>query len=345
MIKIFGYLILLSFVLSCSQNKKDLNNSQKLDKQIEHKSIHQKEYEKYSEKSENYIIEILESKAITDSSVGKFQNPKFSNDGRSLFFSTNDFNQIWIYNFYDNSYEKIIDLPQCGNGFQISDNGKEIYFRNRAMQGKKRGGIYSIVNYSLENKKLNVIYKTENRISIPILIKENLYFLENDEPKNLNLQNGKINQNFEIPFYFVENNILIKQTSRKDTISYSNKNFKFVNIRYTTDKKNIICLTANNGILIFDINAKPINVYPNANFLNKLLNSNLVIYSEEKDDGVQIIESKFKVGFINSNIILNIETNPADKCYKPDWSPIDNTIVYSNQSGIIKTIKFNIKTK
>lgn len=342
-------LLMLAFIISCTnkEEKESVNTDSNIGDRI---STHESDWEKYSKEaedkfsSENYKLGVEDLKEITDKSLGSFTNPKFSFDGKFIVFTNQNYSQIWMFNFESSILKKIVDLPQCGYRFQISSTNDEIYFRNKADKGKQRGGVYTILRYLISQDKIDVVYNSDSRISSLSYLNNTLFFLERDQPKQYDLENNKISENFNKPFFFVENNYLIKMQGVKDTISFANKNFKFINCEYSKDGELLFCLTANNGILAIDFDAKIINQYDAAQNISKLYKSNLVAYTEEKDDGLKVTSSNMKIGFIGSAINIDFDFNNNEKLiFTPDWSPTDNKIAYTTDNGIIMILSFNIE--
>ena len=341
--------IFLISLIGCTSQKQDVNlkSSEQDEKLEEKKSIHQREWEKNQNESNNSnnISAIINEKfsIITESADGTFNNPRFSANGDLLFFSTPNFNQIWMHNIKEGTTQLIVDLPGCGINFQISSSD-DIYFRNRAKKGRS-DGVYSLFRYSVSEDKLDLIYKSDQRLTPPILVNENLYFLEGDKPFHYNLNTNQRGSTFRIPFYYVAENYLFKVTNKQDTISLKGKTSKFVNCRYSQDLGYIYALTANEGIAIFDIEGNFLKLIPDASELDKLSGSSLAVYSAAKDDGQKIIESNLFIGFLNSDRRFTLTNNNSEQRFNPCWSHLENKIAYANDAGQIKTVSFNFESK
>jgi len=349
MIKIIQLILIFAFVFGCQSNQKEekLKSDPTENGVSGQKSIHQEDLEKYGANLENdfdldYQIVFEEIKDITNKDLGFFQHPKFTNDGKNLVFTNENYSEIWLYDFENELVEKIVSLPNCGNNFQLSGDGKSIFFRNKAKNGK-RGGIYSILKYSILDGNIDVVYKTENRISTPILKKRALYFLEKGISKKINISDNKFSEFNNDSFFYVENNLLIKDTGKKDTISFNKKNYKFINCIASKTGDHIFALTANNGVQVITGNGKIINSYPDAISISNALNSNLVVFTEESDDGQKIIGSDLYIGFLNSSKKIKMDNSVNELRFNPDWSPVDNRIVYITKNGLVKIILFNIE--
>ncbi|PID58994.1 MAG: hypothetical protein CR986_07260 [Ignavibacteriae bacterium] len=345
--KIFISLIIL-LIVSCSNNKdtsekKSVSEKQQIEVQ---QSAHKKDYEKNKkvELNGDYKIVVEKISPITKKEDGSFNNPVFSNNGNFVFFTNSSFSQIWVYDCKKKSYEKIIESQQAGANFQVSEDGNEIYFRTKDFRNTA-GKTFSIMKYSLVKKELKTIYSSNDRISYPKLLDKKLYFQENNNPKSFNIKANKTDENFDPPFYFVQNNNLIKYNGSSESVRLNNKKLKFVNVNYTKDGQFIKALTKNNGVMLMNLKTEPINLYRNAITLSKLFNSNLVVFASEKNDGMKLTNSELFVGFLGSNRVIPITNSNSEQRFNPDWSPTENKIVYNNNEGVIKIISFKIENK
>jgi len=344
---VFG---LMFFSCSNKNETENIDNNRGHEVELEgRKSIHQEEWEKHKNDRKttetslsNFEIEVENIISITNKNLGSFNYPQFTIDGKNIIYTTNDYNQLWIYNLESADNNKLVSLPKCGYKYQESNDGKYIYFRNKATNGKRSGGTYSIFKYSLENKNLDVIYTSLKRLSPPVLIDSFIYLLEDDKPISIDVNTNIVSKKFNHPYFYVRNNQLIRAYENIDTVKNPN-DIKFINCNYSKDNQNIIALTANNGIILFDLEGNLVNRFNNAITLKKLHKSNLVLFTIEKDDGQKIVSSTLHMGFTNSDKSIDLDLKEAELIFNPDWSPTDNKIVYVSVSGIIKIISFKIE--
>ncbi|MBK7979839.1 MAG: hypothetical protein IPK06_07500 [Ignavibacteriae bacterium] len=330
---IFPIFIILLFTF-CGQEKEIQNEAGK-------ESVHKEDWKKANAGFENMKIEILENKILVENKIGKFRDPKFSTDGTKIFFTTENFNEIWLYNLKEETLNKIITLPQCGYNFQISEDGENVLFRNKVNQGKKS---FSILSYSLKNKAINVIYASDKRLSPPILGDSLIYCLEEAKPVCINYNSKKVQTNFSSPFLFVENNKLQKATEKIDTLKIPN-NIEPVESYYSKDLENVFVLTKSIGIIVYSKLGDPINIIKEANYISKLYKSNLIVFTKEVKGEEQKISTKLFIGFLESNKEIEILADTDYQKLYPDWSPIENKIVFATESGDLKIIHFNIQKK
>ncbi len=336
--KKFMIFFTLALFLYCCQSKEENlikeNNASK--------SIHQQEMEYYKQHGfdpTKISLTVLKDELLVDGKIGGFRYPQFTNNGNRIFFTNDNFSEIWFYDFVTETIEKIVAFPQCGLNFQISENGNIIYYRNKVTHGKKS---YSILSYSIDTKKTDVILTSDKRITTPLLVGSEIFVLEETKPLSINLTNNSVSSTFSNPFLFVENNKLVRVNNKIDTLSIPN-DVKAISANYSKDRENIFVLTSNIGILIYDKLGNPINNFKNSVYIQKLLKSSLVVFTNEEYENDRISSSKMYLGFLTSNKSLELFPKEKSNKFYPDWSPTENKIVYITEDGSIRIVSIKIE--
>ncbi len=292
--------------------------------------------------AENLSIKLTDESIITADLEGNYTNPKFSLDGKSLFFTNDSYSQIWMYDIFRKAIQQISSLPGSGYKFSLSNDGAKIYFRNKVARSKNKDRINSIIEEDIGTKQHTILYKSENSISPPVIIAEQMFFLENDSVKCFDLNSKTFISNSDYPYLFVTENKLYKFKYGK-VFNLNEKRSDYIDLEYSIDGKYVKCLTKTNGVEILDDEGNLINNYKEAVSLSILHNSNLVLFNSEVDDGVTIEESDLYLGFLNSQKIVKLENKNDEKRFGPSWSTTENKIAYSTDKGVIKIVSFNIE--
>lgn len=345
--------ILFSLLLfSCSGEQTDGERNEKSSAEgvKEHKSIHQLEWEKYGNNENeisadaDYIIKVEETVAVNNTEEVRLVNPRFTSDGKILILSSENYNELWQYNLADRSLEKIIEMPVCGNGFKLLSNPGRIVFRTKEQrENKKWGPIYSIMSYTFTNKKVELLHKSEKRLSIPTVIAGNIYFLEDEHAKCFSPIIKQFSDVFPDPFIFAQNDLLIRTLPKRDTLKFRETNLKFVKAEYSNDGKFVFAITANNGTLILNRTNQQFSQNKNASNISKLSSSNLISFTSEIDDGQRTTKSEIYLGFIDNDKSVKFPNAEGELRFNPDWSPVENKIAYNTSSGEVKILSFNLE--
>ncbi len=248
-------LILVSFLLffvSCGNEKTETNKNGKTANQ----SSHEADYNSNESKnlqifSDEIKISLSNEQVIKDHSDGIFTNPRFSADGTKLFFTDNIFSQVWIYDLVTKKIMPISSLQGCGYKYSIAENGEYIYFRNKAKIENSNTKINSIIAQKAGNSDHKVIFATQKSLSVPVLIKNILFFSIDDSVKCYDLNRQEFLANSDQSFIYLDNNKLYKFKYGKLFPLFKDRN-DFVDVQYSADQKYIKVLTKNSGIELLD---------------------------------------------------------------------------------------------
>lgn len=342
------------FLWSCSDSKTEIDKKNGIEKTTdngEHISIHQQEQEenKNNKNINNFgestiLVEAISVEEITDDLSERFAAPEFTSDGTKIIFTTENYIGIWGYDIPKKTIQQINSIPGSGYKFSVSKDGEKIYFRNKTQKGQRHGSKYSIIEQDITTKKMNVLYTSTKMLTTPIVFNGSLHFLEDGKLKSLSLKSeSNVDAKIVQPVYFVVDNKLMKYELNSKPKEIPLNKLKAISIEYTNDYINTICLTANNGLLLLDLNGNVLNNFDKARNLTKLSKSSLVAFVEEEDDGTKITKSKMYIGFVSSNKKRNITNMNDENIFSPSWSPIENKIVYSTDEGKLKIVELNIK--
>jgi hypothetical protein len=340
--KQLAILIFLLFLVGCGNEK----NGGDPKGDAVHKSSHETDYNANKSNdlqvySDEIKISLSDEIVIKDNNDGIFTNPRFSADGTKLFFTNNTFSQVWIYDLLTKKGIQISALQGCGYKYSIVENGEFIYFRNKAKIKNSNTKINSIIAQKAGNSDHKVIFATQKSLSVPVLIKNILFFSIDDSVKCYDLSRQEFLANSDQPYIYLNNNKLYKMKYGKLFPLFKDRN-DFVDVQYSADQKYIKILTKNSGIEILDTEGNFINSYEGAITLSILPKSNLLAFNKESDNGVRIENSDLYFGFLNStkNIMLNTKN---EKRFHPSLSAAENILAYSTEDGLIKIASINIE--
>ena len=334
--------LLFAFVGCKSQNensnKSDIDNN---------RSTHEAEAKDQSKKnnviySDNFKIKLDNEIVVGEGLNESFINPQFSGDGNKLFFTNNNYSQIWVYDIVKKEQVQISSLPGSGYKFAVSNNGLNVYSRFSKIRAADRKKVNSIIEQVIGGNTQNIIFRGKQNLSYPVCLKDNLFFTHKDSVKVYNLTSKSFLSKSDLPFLYLSENKLYKYKYGKVFNLFDNRN-DFVDVKYSADSKYVICLTKNNGVEVIDTEGNFINSYKGAVTLSILPNSNLVIFNKETDNGVTISNSELFIGFLNSDRVIALQNDKNEQRFHPIWSPKENKIAFFTDNGLIKIVSFNIE--
>ncbi len=340
--KFFVLLILLFSISACSkQDNGKLPSEKQIDKtQPEpegYKSAHQRDYEKYKKKKNLNpdSVEAVSTIALTEISEGKFYHPKISANGEYLFFTSQNYQGLWVKRTDGGNVVRLSSGRGAGYKFVVSPDGKKVFYRLRIKGSKSHKTGFSLIMQNVNSGKIEIIASSEQRISPPVLVgNEVVYFIDGQllRKKVLKYNLGKSEEVLQF------NGKVFKVS--KDTVKELNLN-----------EKNILSLELSpvSEEILFSVRGKGIYVFNKGNkvYIDSGENpvwspdGKLIAYTKEKSDGMRIKETKI---FIASVLPVKIfKTNLAGEY--PVWHPGGRHLVYSDSNGKILQTEINLVYK
>ena len=102
-------------------------------------------------------IKVLSIEKLPIEKTHQWMQPKFSPDGRTIYYTSQSYTGIWAYSLETKKVEMITGSSSAGFGFAISDDGKQIAYRQTIWGPKQGERKQEIVLYNKETKERKVI--------------------------------------------------------------------------------------------------------------------------------------------------------------------------------------------
>ena len=288
-------------------------------------------------------INVTSIQQITNKNEGVFYYPRFSPDGKKIFFSGANFIGISYYDLVHGLIKKLNNSYGSGYGFSFSPDSKRIYYREDKIKNSKK--ISSIIVQEISTKKITYLEKNKIGLSVPIITSEgNCFYTEAGNvhiisPKNKALSKTQIKN--LAPIVFIENENLMVFINGEKKILDPLGSGSYLWPSLSPDKKKILFTFAGDASYICGLNGKILSNLGWANAPNWSPDGKWIAYMDDRSDG-----NNFK----SSDIIAmsadgknKFELTPENEIIKlyPEWSPSGNKIVYHSLDGIIYLLQLN----
>ncbi len=228
---------------------------------------------------------IVDSTKINYEGEEKLAHPKFSESGRFLFCTTDNYRGIILYDFSKESFRTLSDELYSGYSFIISPDEKSIFYITRSEQN-------AILSYSIEEGKTIHLYTSNGKISnLALTTINNIIFSENGITKCIDNTGQLVDDNFgDYQRYSVDgNSLVIDKSGNIDKINPFNKNLI---IRDVDPKGNRVIISTGDSTYLFDPvykRVKKLGKYSGMQFSGV---EGFYLAEEIKDDGMQEISSE-----------------------------------------------------
>ncbi len=269
--------------------------------------------------------------SLTDTSEGKYYHPEISGNGKYLFFTSQNYQGLWVKFLEMNRIKRLSSGRGAGYRFLIADNGRKIFYRLRIKSSAKRRTGFSLIMQNIPSGKISIIASSEERISPPVLIDGELV-------------------------YFVGEKLFRKKIFEKgnNKIAFLNFNSRVYAIFPDTvkeifpEQKNITDISKSplNNEILFTVRGEGIyagKIKGEKKFIDSGFSpswspdGNLIAYNKEKSDGMKTVNKSIFVAGVNPIKIFNLNLQGE----YPVWHPDGKHIIYSSLNGEILQTEIN----
>ncbi|MCX6151602.1 MAG: hypothetical protein NTX22_13830 [Ignavibacteriales bacterium] len=289
-------------------------------------------------------ISVKSSAQLTYDAQGAFYYPKFTPDGKKVFFSAANFAGLYYMELSKGKLVKFNDYYGAGYGFAFSRDSKNVYFRINRFENRRK--LSSLLTENLSNKKIKYLVKDKKDLSTPLVTKNgNCVYTNSGEVTVLNSTNKKLSR-VQIkktnPVVLIENqNLILFRNGKKNVLNpLGNGNYIWPSL--SADGKKILFTFAGDASYICDLNG---NVLVNLGWANAPQwspDGNWIAYMIDKSDGHNFTSSDiWAVTSDGKNKVQLTFTDDQIELY-PDWSPAGDKIVYHTLNGNVHMLNLNV---
>jgi Tol biopolymer transport system component len=288
-------------------------------------------------------IKVISAQQITNKNEGIFYFPKFSPDGKKVFFTSANFIGIYYYDITHGLLKKLNNSYGSGYGFSFSPDSKRIYYREDKFKGNKK--ISSIVVQDISTKKIIYLEKDKTGLSVPIVTSAgDCFYTESGKVNILSTLNKTLPKSLikkMEPVVYIENeNLMIFINGEKKILDPLGSG-SYLWPSLSPDKKKILFTFAGDASYICDLNGKVLLNLGWANAPEWSPDGKWITYMDDRSDGYNFKSSDIMAMLADGK--GKSELTPENEIIKlyPEWSPSGDKIVYHSLDGIIYLLKLS----
>lgn len=276
----------------------------------------------------NAQLKIVKAEKIPLDNSRQWTHPKFSLDGKRIYFTTSDWNGIWEFSLASKASKQITADPQSGSAFEVSPDGSRIAYRRTVYNKKGQTRKQEIVVKSLLTGAVSVVASGSD-VSQPIFSQNSVVYSTQGKTKNLSPSKSVS----EIRILGIENTkIALNRNGKKELLDpFGNGSYIWPSL--SPDKKKIVVYEMDRGAIICDLDGRILTRLGKRNAPSWTRSGKSLVYMNDKDDGHQILSSELYAISLDGRI--NIQLTFTDKVIElhPQCSPTESKIVCSSYDG------------
>lgn len=267
----------------------------------------------------------------------RFNAPKFSPDGKSIFFTNMEYNGIWRYTIETKALKEITRDPTSGFQFCVMADAEKIAYR-RTYFNSFGDREQEIIVKDLLTNNINVVAKN-SELSAPVFVNNQLIYSEGNDTKNLIKDENEKN----ISVLGIENKKIILNLFGEKIIYDPYDKGSYIWPYLSNDKKRIVAYEIDRGTFIADLSGTIIRRFGRLDAASWTYDDKYLIFMNDKDDGTKIISSDIvAISTENNNEYYITNTNDVIEL-NPSCSPVTNKIVFNSTDGNIFLVTFSVE--
>ncbi|GEM_PF-7088084 len=281
-----------------------------------------------------------DTKALTETSEGKFFHPVISANGKYLFFTTESYNGLWVKFLNENKIKVLSSARGAGYKFSINDDGTKVFYRLRIKTSRKHRMNFSLIMQDVVSGNINIIATSEKRISPPVFLNGELIYFLGDKVHRKKIEDsaGTLGGNDKWALIHFNGKVykVLPDTVKELNIGKEN----IIDIEKSPIGDKIVFTIRGEGIYVGKINGEP-HYIDSGQHPSWSPQGNMIVYTKEKSDGMKILHNEIFIATVSPVKIFNLNL----KGETPVWHPDDEHIIYSSGNGKILKTKINIVSK
>ena len=260
-------------------------------------------------------------------SFHQWSQPRFSPDGKSVYYTTSDFNGIWEYSTVTKLARNITTDPRSGFAFSISDDGSKLAYRRTIREAGAADRIQEITVVDLHGGASSVIAAGSD-LSTPVFIRNEVSYAVDSKTRHLPTQAVLAG----IVVLGIENTKIALSQGGTNSLCDPFGNGSYVWASLSPDGQRILAYEMTNGTFTCTPDGKEITRLGRRDAPCWSHDGKWIIYMDDKDDGQRLLSSKIMAISADGKEMTALTTGENVALY-PNCSPTENTIVYSTVDG------------
>ena len=273
-----------------------------------------------------------------------FRNPKFSEDGSKLIFSSTVSSGLWMLDLERDSTFQLNDKIISAGDYTSDLSGDLVIFIHSSYDRQLRKRNFYIGKQSLGSDSVVNIYESEKRLNqLELTPDDNITFFERDSLVILNFSTGRM-------YDWGNKNINVLKATKGTIIEYSERNKKKYNViqrgnvlwpQYVDDST-ILFNEAGKGTFLLNCITGSVEQIGNYNQPVYCRQSRLIAFMREKSDGHTVTSSRIFVMNLGSNKAVPVDPENSYVEENPSWSPDGKELVYNTVEGKIQLARLEL---
>ncbi|RLD17029.1 hypothetical protein DRI50_00350 [candidate division KSB1 bacterium] len=284
--------------------------------------------------AQNVKLSVADITALTTQDEGIFFYPKLTPDGQSVLFTGPHFQGLYVLNLSDKTITLLNRDEGAGYEYQISADGKSVFYRAATFKNHKK--YYTLKEQNLSNRSSRILESEIREMTPPQIFKGRLTYLKNAEVVQRiltqNLQKKRV-QNIGAVFVGDRNMLLINNGERKEMAPLGEGLYLWPHL--SPDGQKIVFTFGGDATYVCDLDGNILSKIGYANAPVWSPDGKWIVYMVDHDNGDYFTDSEIFISSADGKQKIQVTDTPDIIEMYPSWGAKLNQLVFASNRGQI----------
>lgn len=279
-------------------------------------------------------IEIISTERLDLGSEQQWDQPRFSPDGRTVYYTTASYDGIWSYSRETRQIRQITADPKSGYGFTVSPDGAQIAYRRSQFDEQTRRRTQEVILTDLRTGQSTTV-ASGSALPLPSFGTESLILSDGGSTQGLSKQNDPGTALLGIE----ETKIAIIRGGSKVLVDPFGDG-RYIWPALSPDGTSIVAYEMSRGTVVMTVDGAVTATLGKRDAPAWTRDGKYIVYMDDRDDGHRILSSDLYCVTPDGRATIQLTRTEGMTELSPQCSPTDDVIVTSSLEGFIYILSY-----
>ena len=280
-------------------------------------------------------IRVLHTETLPLARSGEWSDPRFSPNGKIIYFTKSDGDGIWEYTLATRTTRQLTSDPKSGFAYNISADGKSLMYR-RTLRGRApRARRQEVVLMNIARKSSTVLAAGSD-VSVPAFAENTPVFSVQSKTSGLRKTTGAS----DVLVLGIENTKIALSINGTKTLLDPLKNGSYIWPMLSPDKTRLVAYEMDRGAFVCDLRGNVQARLGRRDAPSWTRSGKWIVFMDDKDDGHRLLSSDIAAVSADGAVLIPLTATSDIFELNPDCSPTENKIVCNTLDGSIIVLEY-----
>ena len=279
-------------------------------------------------------IEIIRTERLDLGTQQQWDQPQFSPDGRTIYYTTASYDGIWSYSRETKEIRQITTDPKSGYGFTVSPDGGQIAYRRSQFDEQTRRRTQEVILTDVRTGQSTTV-ASGRAVPLPRFGTESLILSDGGASQGLSKQNVP-----ETALLGVEETKIAIIRGGSKVLLDPFGDGRYIWPALSPDGKSIVAYEMSRGTVVMTVDGEVTATLGKRNAPSWTRDGKYIVYMDDRDDGHTILSSDLFALTPDGRVTVQLTRTEGVTELSPRCSPTEDVIVTASLEGFIYLLSY-----